>query len=469
MNSTELRQFIESEWDNHILPTLADYIRIPNKSPHFDPDWQANGYMAQAVHLIRDWCLKHAPIGMQLEVIQSEGRTPLLWIEIPGQSDRTVLLYGHLDKQPEMTGWREGLGPWEPVFTEDKLYGRGGADDGYSVFAALTAINALQAQKIPHDRCIILIEASEESGSPDLPFYMEKLENRIGKPHLVIGLDSGCANYEQLWVTTSLRGVASFLLKVEVLTEGIHSGASGTVASSFRIARHLLDRIEDSQTGQLLLPELKVDIPQQRVEQSHESAAELGQAYFEDSLPLVEGVQPESSDPVELFLKKTWHPALSVIGIDGLSASKNAGNVLKPYTALKLSFRLPPTCDASLAAEAIQKTLEADPPYQARVSCKILSAEPGWSAPIFSPHLIDVFEKASQTFFGRSAMYMGEGGSIPFMGMLGRKFPEAQFLITGVLGPHSNAHGPNEFLHIPTAQRITSAVAFVIANTYQAG
>ncbi len=464
VNFSQLQQYINQTWEDKILPTLIDYIRIPNKSPLFDAHWEANGHMDKAVKLLADWCHAHAPRGMQLEVIREPGHTPLIFIEVPGNSERTVLLYGHCDKQPEMTGWNEGLGPWQPVLRGDKLYGRGGADDGYSTFAALTAINAIQAQGLSHPRCVILIEATEESGSQDLLFYLEQLLPRIGTPELIVCLDSGCVNYEQLWMTTSLRGMVKATLRVDILQEGVHSGtAGGIVPSSFQIARQLLDRIEDANTGKLLLPELFVEIPQQRVEQVRQTADLLGQTIL-DNFSFVKGAQAITMDPYELLLNSTWRPALEIVGADGLPSIGNASNVLRPYTSLRLSFRLPPSCDSDQAGAAIKKALEANPPYHAKITCDITDKADGWNAPLAPEALLKTFHTASEHAYGKPLMATGEGGTIPFMGMLGKKFPQAQFLVTGVLGPGSNAHGPNEFLHIPMAKKLTACVAEVIAT-----
>ncbi len=454
---------IDKAWAESIVPRLQDYIRIPNKSPHFDPQWAEHGYMDQAVGLAEDWC-REQPLGdMTVEVVRLEGRTPVLLLEIPGTLPGTVLLYGHLDKQPEMTGWDADLGPWEPVLRDDRLYGRGGADDGYAVFASVTAVRALQEAGIEHPRCVVLIECCEESGSYDLPHYIEALRERIGSPDLVVCLDSGCGNYDQLWCTTSLRGVAAGTLSAEVLSEGVHSGdASGVVPSSFRVLRILLDRLEQAETGRILPDVFYADVPDMRRDQAAEAARVLGGAVY-DKFPFEPGVRPMDDDPAELVLNRTWRPALSITGAQGLPPLESAGNVLRPGTALKLSLRLPPTVDAERATEALRLLLERDPPYGARVRFRGEQSSSGWEAPPLTDWLAESVEQASQRHFGAGAVYMGEGGTIPFMGMLAERFPEAQFLITGVLGPHSNAHGPNEFLHIPTARRLTACVADVIA------
>jgi len=464
-----LQSHVHQNWGDAIVPSLVDYIRIPNKSPAYDADWAKHGYMDDAVRLMETWARERlsALPGATLEVVQLEGRTPVILIEVPGSNDDTILLYGHLDKQPEMSGWWEGFGPWTPVLKDGKLYGRGGADDGYAMYGSLAALLALKDQNVPHARCVILIEACEESGSYDLPFYIDHLAARIGKPSLVICLDSGCGNYDQLWLTTSLRGNGVGTLTVRVLTEGVHSGdASGIEPSSFRIARRLLSRIEDEATGRILPDELYVQVPPQRIEQARAAAGVLGPEVY-SKLPFAGGTLPMGDDLAELVLNRTWRPQLAIIGADGLTPSANAGNVLLPYTTLKLSFRWPPTLSADQAIETVERLLLADPPYGAEVSVSFDRGGTGWNAPPLAPWLEASVARASQMAFGKPVVYMGEGGTIPFMGMLGEKFPETQFVITGVLGPHSNAHGPNEFLHIKTGERVTSTIAQIIADHFK--
>ena len=455
---------ISEFWDDAIVPTLVEYIRIPAKSPHFDRDWQSHGYIDEATKLAAQWCERNPVPGMKLEIVRLEGRTPCIFIDVPGtsQSKDTVLLYGHLDKQPEMVGWRAGLGPWTPVIEDGKLYGRGGADDGYAVFAAIAALRQLREDKRPHRRCVILIECCEESGSGDLPYYIDALASRMGAVSLVVALDSGCGNYSQLWGTTSLRGLVNGALTVEVLTEGVHSGdASGVVPSSFRVARRLVDRLEDAATGRVLPAELHAPVPDARVAEAHATASIIGANVIE-KYPFAGNTEPMAQGG-EALLNRTWRPALSVIGADGLPAIANAGNVLRPRTSLALSMRLPPTIDGDDAVRAMKRILEADPPARANVRFEGHQGATGWNAPPTAPWLAAALDAASSAVYGKPMAAMGEGGTIPFMAMLGRKFPRAQFLITGVLGPHSNAHGPNEFLHVAYAQKLTACVARVIA------
>ncbi len=461
-----LPTYIHEVWERSIVPALEAYIRIPNKSPAFDPEWQAHGHMQRAVSLVADWCSARSIQGLALEVVQLPGRTPLIFIEIPASTadtGETVMLYGHLDKQPEFTGWLEGTGPWEPVHRDDRLYGRGGADDGYSAFAALTAIEALQREGRPHARCVVIIEACEESGSYDLPAYVDHLSDRIGDVRLVVCLDSGCGDYDRLWCTTSLRGLVTGNLTVRVLREGVHSGdASGVVPSSFRIVRQLIDRIEDARTGAIRLKELHVKVPRDRQKQAQATSRVLGKQFLA-SYPWLDRVQPVQRDATALMLARTWKPTLSVTGVDGIPQMRDAGNVVRPFTSLKLSLRVPPTCDATLASLHVKRVLERDPPYRAHVEFELEKAGEGWNSPALEPWLDKALASASRAAFGKNACFMGEGGSIPFMAMLGKKFPAAQFMITGVLGPQSNAHGPNEFLHLPTARRVTECVSHVLA------
>jgi acetylornithine deacetylase/succinyl-diaminopimelate desuccinylase-like protein len=464
MDLQRLRASIDRVWDESILDRLQAYIRIPNKSPHFDPMWEKNGYMESAVQLMADWCRAQAVPGMRVEIRRLPGKTPLLLVDIAGDLPGCILLYGHLDKQPEFTGWSPGLGPWEPVLRDGRLYGRGGADDGYAVFSSLTAIAALKAQKVPLARCVLLIEASEESGSIDLPAHLDSLGETIEYPSLVVCLDAECGDYDRIWCTTSLRGNITGRLLIRVLTEGVHSGmATGIAATPFRIAQQLLARIEDPATGELLLDELRVAIPDDRRTQISATAEVLG-ATVAGKLPWVQGVRPIAAEPAELIANSTWRATLAVTGADGLPAVASAGNVLLPELALKISLRVPPTCDAARAAAAVRSAFERDPPYGARVSFESDPATDGWNAPIFAPWLEQSIGRASQALYGRTAMHAGCGGTIPFMGMLGRRFPRTQFFITGVLGPHSNAHGPNEFLDVEYVKKLTACVSMVLAD-----
>jgi acetylornithine deacetylase/succinyl-diaminopimelate desuccinylase-like protein len=474
--ASALGDYAARMWDEEIVPALTQYIAIPAKSPMFDADWAANGHIEKVLRDAAGWVESKKVAGLTLEVVRLPGRTPVIFFEVPATKagcEDTIVLYGHLDKQPEFNGWRADLGPWTPKYEDGKLYGRGGADDGYAIYASLTAIMALDKQGIPRPRCVGIIETCEESGSYDLPAYIEVLKARMGKVSLVVCLDSGAGNYDQLWLTTSLRGMVSGVLKVEVLSEGIHSGdGSGVVPSSFRILRQVLDRLEDSKTGNLLPESFHCEIPGVRLEQAKATAAILGEEVYK-RLPWACGadggsVLPVTTDPVQVLLNRTWKPTLSVVGVDGFPELKNAGNVLRPYTAFKLSLRLPPLVDGNEAALRLKALLEDNAPYNAKVTFVPdgragAYGATGWNTPELSPWLSLAVNAASVTHFGSPVGYIGQGGTIPLMSMLQKGFPSAQMMVCGVLGPKSNAHGPNEFLHVPYGKRLTAAVAQVMA------
>ncbi|MES2878400.1 MAG: M20 family metallopeptidase [Pseudomonadota bacterium] len=482
LNATQALGEISRAWDEDIVHRLEDYIRIPAKSPAFDADWEKNGFIDTVMWDAATWVMAQKVDGLTLEVIRLEGRTPALFFEIPASSgaadatkvpsSQTVLMYGHLDKQPEFSGWRSDLGPWTPKYEDGKLYGRGGADDGYAVYASIAAVQALKSQNKAHPRIVGLIETCEESGSYDLLPYIDALGSRLGDVGLVICLDSGAGNYDQLWLTSSLRGMASGVLKVEILTEGVHSGdASGLVPSSFRIMRQVLDRLEDSATGRLLPASFHCEVPADRMRQAQATAAILGDELYKrfpwahyDCGGSIQFALPTTTDPVQALLNRTWAPTLSVTGAEGFPDFKNAGNVLRPYTAFKLSLRLPPLIDAGTAVRELKRLLEDNAPYQARVTFEGEGGATGWNAPSTAPWFEQALNTASQDYFGAPCGYIGQGGTIPLMSMLSKGFPKAQMMVCGVLGPKSNAHGPNEFLHVPYAKKLTAAVAQVMAQ-----
>ena len=486
LNAAQALDQVSRAWDDDIVRQITDYIRIPAKSPMFDADWAQNGFIDTVVRNAAAWVEAQKVEGLTLEIIRLEGRTPVLFFELPASRgagkveldrdqtavNQTVLMYGHLDKQPEFTGWRNDLGPWTPKYENGKLYGRGGADDGYAIYASIAAIQALKSQQVAHPRIVGLIETCEESGSYDLLPYIDALRTRLGDVALVVCLDSGAGNYDQLWLTSSLRGMASGVLKVEILTEGVHSGdASGLVPSSFRIMRQVLDRLEDSATGRLLPSAFHCEVPSDRLAQAQATAAILGDevhkrfpwAHYDCGGATVFAL-PTTTDPVQALLSRTWTPTLSVTGAEGFPEFKNAGNVLRPYTAFKLSLRLPPLIDAATAVQQLKRLLEDNAPYQALVTFESAGAATGWNAPSTAPWFEQALNAASQAYFGAPCGYIGQGGTIPLMNMLSTGFPKAQMMVCGVLGPKSNAHGPNEFLHVPYAKKLTAAVAQVMAQ-----
>ena len=464
LDFTRLSDFIDKKWNESVLPSLCEFIEIPALSPSFDSDWEENGYLDAAIETFISW-VKSLPLERaSVSVHRLRGRSPVLLVTIDGDAEGEILFYSHLDKQPEATGWSEGKGPWKPVIEDNWLYGRGSVDDGYGGYAGVLSVLGLQEQGLSHPTCRFLIETGEESGSPDLELYLDELKPQLGIPDLVIVLDTGGMDYDRLWVTQSLRGIVAGTLSVKVSSVGVHSGhGSGVMPSSFRLARQLLSRIEDENTGEILLDELHTKIPDHRVKETEKLVSILGEEVVLE-FPWKNGMKPSTNDKVEGVLRRTWRPALSIVGSDGLPPTANAGNVLRPYTTLQLSMRIPPMVDAKKAKDAIKEKLTTSIPYDAEITLHFEEAADGWNAPETSPWLIKAIEKASENYFDEKPCSISEGGTIPFMAMLGERFPNAQFVITGVLGPQSNAHGPNEFLHIPFAKKLTCCISSIISD-----
>ncbi|OLF18385.1 M20/M25/M40 family metallo-hydrolase [Actinophytocola xanthii] len=469
VDTTLVRETVERVWEDAVLTSLSEFVTIPALSPVFDENWAGSGHLDAAVEHVRRWLVGRGIEGASAEILRLPGRTPVLLFEVPaGESARpdagTVLLYGHLDKQPPVGGWSEGLGPWSPVLRDGRLYGRGAADDGYSGYAAAAAIEAVRAAGGAHGRCILLLETSEESGSPDLPAYLTEFRSRLGEVSLVVCLDSGGQDYERLWLTTSLRGLVSTTVTVRVLESGQHSGmASGIVPSSFRVLRSLLDRIEDAATGEILIPEMHGEIPPERLAEARAAAA-ANPGAPRRAFPILEGMSLASDDDAELILNNSWRPTLSVIGGAGLPLPAEAGNVLRTETTLTLSFRLPPTADPKAALEALHRVLTTDVPYGAEVTLSRSEEGPGWNMPPTAPWLRAALDVASERVFGGNEWRpMLLGGSIPFMGNLVESYPDAQFVVTGALANDSNPHVPDEWLNVAQAKRVTEAVALILA------
>ena len=452
------------DFESRALDTLTTYAAIPCLSPMFDAQWNENGHIESAIQLLAAWARTRTLARFDVAIQRLKGRTPVLVVTVDAttSSTGTVVLYGHLDKQPPLGDWSDGLDPYVPVRRGNRVYARGVADDGYSTFSALLALEELERRAIGHARCVVLIEASEESGSPDLEFHLDALREHLGEVELMICLDSGALTYDRLWVTTSLRGIVVADVSVSVLTQGQHSGsASGVVPSSFRILRQLVDRIEDATTGDIVLEELQSSIPLEHQEAARAIAVEFGDVIARE-LPTLEGVKLMGESASDRILRRNWAPTLSVTGMGGIPSPEVAGNVLRPFTRVVLSLRLPPNVDATIAANAVVHALSTSVPSHAKVEVSVSAAD-GWLSPPLAPWLAEALEVASHEAFGRSPGFTGEGGSIPFLASLAKRYPHVQFVATGVLGPQSNAHGIDEMLDLPMAVGVTNAVATVVA------
>jgi acetylornithine deacetylase/succinyl-diaminopimelate desuccinylase-like protein len=456
----KISEFVEEWWDKSALPSLCEFVEIPALSPSFDSEWEANGYLDAAINTFIAWTRSLPLKGLSISVHRLKNRSPLLLIKIDGDADGEVLFYSHLDKQPEASGWSKDKGPWKPVIEDGWLFGRGSVDDGYGGYAGVLSILALQDQGVSHPTCRFLIETGEESGSPDLPLYLDELESVLGIPDLVIVLDTGGIDYDRLWVTESLRGIVAGTLSVKVSSVGVHSGhGSGVMPSSFRLARQLLSRIEDENTGEIKPEWLHIEITDKMKEQAKKIVDMNSDSV--DDFPLLEGVEKQVNDPLDIFLVMNLAPSLSIIGADGIPSIQDAGNVLRTNTDLKISIRTPPGVSADKVAEKVQKLLEKDPPNGAHVSAVMSEVADGFLSPELPDKLSEMLDKAGKKFYGNIPMSLFIGGTIPVMAMLQSRYPESKFIITGAGGPGGNAHGPDEKLHIDTAKKVTKCMAAV--------
>lgn len=466
MEHLKTLEYLEKEFDSTIIPTLCEYIKIDNLSPNFDPEWATNGKAEKAAKLLLDWALSKNVKGLKGELLKLEGLSPLIHLEIESNGgDGTIFMYGHFDKQPHFTGWLEGTGPCKPVIIGDLLYGRGGADDGYAIFSSLMAIKAIQDFGLKHGKVNIIIEGSEESGSPHLMQYIDHLKEKIGTPDLLVCMDSGCKDYERLWITTSLRGMVMKDLTVECLEESVHSGlGTGHGPDSFTVIRQLLDRIEDSKTSRVI-DDFQVNIPESKYVEGKQVADILGKGF--SLVKLKDGVNYITDDLSELYLNGTWRSTLCVVGQTGLPQHDLAGNVLRDKTSVRLSMRLPPTKDPKEASQKLTELLTKDPPYNSIIKVVGKSKGHGWAANEFTDKLKNSLSKSSFSFWGKDSQTVGEGGSIPFINSLAQKFPKSEFLVLGVLGPGSNAHAANETLNIPYCKKVTATLTHAVYEFFQ--
>jgi acetylornithine deacetylase/succinyl-diaminopimelate desuccinylase-like protein len=481
MDFTITKKFIDEEFESQLIPGLSEFITIPNLSPLFDPDWQTNGHLEKAAKFLISWAKSQGLKNATYELIKEDNRTPLILIEIDDfvlednesnkNKKKTTLIYGHYDKQSHYSDWGIGLSPVKPVINGDWLFGRGAADDGYSLFSAILAVKCIQKQNKTHGRIIILIEGCEESGSIDLLNYLDSNSNKIPTDiDLIISLDSGCLNYERLWLNTSQRGIIIVDIKVQVLEEGVHSGTgSGIVPDSFMIIRNLLDRIEDPSTMKVILKELQIDpIPKNRIEDAQKIAEEMkNDTNLSKNFKLLPGVVPICEDVQELILNNTWRPTVTITGASDLPPHKIAGNILKQSMGVRLSLRLPPSKSCVEASEILCNMITKNPPFNCKIKVKPIYASTGWNVGELSPKLNQALDNSCEEVFGKNYLNYGDGGSNSFMSKLVENYPRSEFLVLGVLGPGSNTHSTNEALNLPYCKKLLAVIAHTINNFNQ--
>eukprot|EP00933_Yihiella_yeosuensis_P034893 TRINITY_DN28397_c0_g1_i1.p1 TRINITY_DN28397_c0_g1~~TRINITY_DN28397_c0_g1_i1.p1 ORF type:complete len:537 (-),score=103.45 TRINITY_DN28397_c0_g1_i1:359-1918(-) len=460
-------KIVREEWASS-LSALQELVRIPNTTVRTDLEWETNGLLDKATKHVADWFESQNIKGCKVEIFKDPGYIPFLYIEIAAtpnspKAASTFLMYGHIDKQPHGDGWDPDIAPTGAVVRDGKLYGRGAVDDGYHPFCYGIAIKALQRQGKAHPRMVILSECSEESGSMHLGHYVEKLAPRIGTPSACFCCDAGGDDYETLWVTTSLRGTIRASVNISMLKTGQHSGVfGGAFPDPFRVARMLLARIEDPNTGKILVPECHTKIPIER--QSEMKALAISHGFLPGIKDqLVEGAKPQTEDAFEMRVNSAWAPCMAVCGIDGLPSVAMASPVIHPSVRMMVVIRIPPLVEADVAVKAVKEALESNPPYGAKVEATVTGYN-GWNAPDLKPNLKEACERACKTYWsGKGIANQCGGGGIPLMNMLSDMFPESSILCTGALGPGGNMHGPNEFLHLEHVQKLTASLAMTMA------
>ncbi|CAD8186262.1 unnamed protein product [Paramecium pentaurelia] len=446
-------QFIEYFTRDQILPSLADFVRIPNLSPQFDPQWQDNGLLDKASNHIVSWIEQQKIPNCKVEMLSIQGAPKAIHVSIKAQNPITVFYYGHYDKQPHFPGWRDGFGPTIPVIEGHRMFGRGVADDGYAPYAAIAALQTLLSQGLEHPTIEMLFEGEEESGSNFLMQYFDLLE--LKRVDIMVALDSGSGDYERLWLTSSLRGSMKIDLCVKVLESPINTDDGGNVPQALNIIRVLLNRLEDPVTGQVH-KSLQTIIPADRYEECLQSA-DLVQIEFSRQCDKMESCR------VKQYINRNWKPAVSYIGQDGFPSTRKMIDQIIPELIIRLSIRLPPNKCAKEAANFVKQLLEKDPPFNANVTANIIAAGSGLNLKSFSPKLKDILNTASKLFFnGNESRVFHEGASIPFLNQLNQRSPQAEFLVLGVLGPDSNAHGANEMLDLNYMKGLIGCLAYTM-------
>jgi len=466
MNTQECISYCTKEWSEggSALEGLKKFIEIPNLSPHYDEGYFTNGLMGQAVHFVGEWIKGQGIKGLEITYYEDKGREPLLFVEIPstaGKEVPAVLTYGHLDKMPHLDaeGWSQGLFATKAVVRGDKVYGRGSNDDGYNPFCIITAVKYLEQNNLPHPRIVMLLESGEESGDDEIQRYLNELRPKIGEVGVIMVVDGEAEDYKTFWCCTSLRGVVMGVLDIQHLAGPCHSGmATGVVPSTFRIARMLLSRIEKEETGEILIKEANIEIPQNRIQNCNDIANQLG-AQAVDSVTLLPGAKHLPGTIGDLLVNKAWRPGLAITGADGIPIVANGSNVIRTRTALKLSLRLPPGVKSEEIGEIMKKELERDPPYGAKVSFKLLSTGDGWFGRDFDEKTQTALDSTSQKIFGQKPLLYGEGGSIPLCNALQALWPNAQLIVTGAAGVDSNPHGYDESLDLPYTGKFTASIS----------
>ena len=472
MDTELLKKYVDKQFTLNILPNLMNFIRIPNLSPLFDPNWKTNGYLFKAANLIVSYAKSLNIKNAEINLLQDSGHTPMVFIEIPASrknDNRTVIFYGHYDKQPYGTGWDKDKSPTNPVIVDGRLYGRGSADDGYASFSILTAIKTCQEFNCLMPRICCLFEGAEESTDADLKYYFDKLIPILGDNVVAfIPLDSGCPDYDRLWMANSLRGIVDIDVNIQTLDQESHYGpeASGIIAENLFLMRKIYDGLVDSTNGEFKLEEFKIaedKIPAIVMEQMQKEIEIVGDNFIKN-IPLYEGVSPLKTDVKELMINNRWKPSCFILGIDNCPKTEDRGFGVSSGINVRMSIRIPPTVDKNKAIEALKKALSDNIYFGAQVKLGYLDYGEGVLLANMSNKVKNILNKASLEFFGNESVFTGVGGSIPFIGYFQSKYPNTDIICTGIVGSDSHEHGPNENLNIEACKKMVCVLCYFLSK-----
>ena len=470
MDKKSFEKYIDKMVTYNIIPNLMNFIRIPNLSPAYDYHWSTNGLLLQAANLIISYARSLDLKNAKIELIQDQGYTPLIFIEIPASrpnDDRTVLLYAHFDKQPHGTGWDDDKGPTKPVIINNRLYGRGSADDGYASFAILTAIQTCQQHNCPLPRICILFEGAEESTDAHLTYYFNKLMPILGKNLIsFIPLDAGCSDYDRLWTANSLRGSLKFDLNIQTLFNDCKYGpeASGRVAENLFLLRKVEEGIMDTSTGQVKIQEFFVKEIPKNIEEEMEKEIQILGDKFLDNIPLYNGVSPLSNDIKELMINNRWKPTCTILGIDNCPKSEDNGFGVNKSIKVRIGMRTPPGIDIQKAINVLKEKINNSIFFGAKISVENISIAEGWYMTTFAEKTKNILNQASLTYFGNELIFKGVGASLPFITYFQKNYPNTDIICTGILGPDSNEHGPNENLNIDACKKMILVLCYYLCE-----
>ena len=470
METKSLKKYVEKQFTTNVLPNLMNFIRIPNLSPFFDPNWDTNGLLLKAANLIVSYANSLNIKNAEINLLQDSPYTPLIFIDVPASrpnDQRTVLFYAHYDKQPHGKGWDEDKSPVDPVIIDGRLYGRGSSDDGYALFSILTVIKACQDYNCPLPRICCIFEGAEESRDTDLKYYFNKLMPVLGQNIVAfIPLDSGCSDYNRLWITNSLRGYMDFDINITTLERESHYGpeASGVIAENLFLLRKIYDGIIDSTNGEFKLEEFKVnEIPQIIQEQMDKEVEVFGDEFIK-TIPLYDGVSPLKNDVKELMINNRWKPTINILGVDNCPKKEEGGFGIYPSIKVHLSIRVPPLVDKDKAIESLKNALSANTYFGAQVSLGYYEFGEGAVMGNMANRTIKILNTASKEFFGNESIFSGGGGSIPFITYFQSFYPNADILCTGILGADSHEHGPNENLNIDACKKMICVLCYFLSE-----